>query len=307
LHRPSPVKAAKELNMSISMLVLMYLLSLTYPGPAVNGVKIVTRQVTGGFTDTRTEYITPNRFRNEWETRPGDHSGPTMASIIQRGDRDRIYILDLRSKEYVTYETDSRGTALGTKATTSGNSGGTLHIWIENIDTGQRKEIFGHSARHIITKEKRRASPGACSKDSDSQTDGWYIDDSVMPEWRQSKKNSKGVAVASVMSVGTRNDCQDKMDKIEVHRTGVEVGFPVMSKTNLKSEVTERDGTPRMLESTSGSEVVELHEGPLDPALFEVPADFRQVASLKNWSTPTPRRQLSGWEWFKDKIQEIFR
>jgi hypothetical protein len=87
----------------------------------------------------------------------------------------------------------------------------------------------------------------------------------------------------------------------------VEVGFPVMSKTTLTSEVTERDGTPRMLASISGFEVVELREGPLDPALFEVPPDFHKVDSLKNWSTTTPRRQLSGWEWFKDKVQEIFR
>jgi hypothetical protein len=307
LHRLSPVKAAKELNMSLSMLVLMYLLSLTYPGPAVNGVKIVTRQVTGGFTDTRTEYITANRFRNEWETRLSDHSGPNMASIVQRGERDRVFVLDLRSKEYVTYETDSRGTALGTKGANGGTSGGTLEIWIENIDTGDRKEIFGHNARRIITRETRVASPGACSKGSFSETEGWYIDDSVLPEWRQSKKNSMGVVVSSVMAVDGRNDCQKKMDKIEVHRKGVEVGFPVQSKTKLKSQVTERDGTPRMLESVWGSEVVELREGPLDPALFEVPPDFRQVASLKNWSTTTPRRQLSGWEWFKDKVQEIFR
>jgi hypothetical protein len=293
--------------MSLSMIVLMYLLSLTYPGPAVNGVKIVTRQVAGGLTDTRTEYITANRFRNEWEARTGDHSGPTMASIIQRGDRDHIYILDLRSKEYVTYETDSRGTTLGTKTTSSGNSGGTLQIRIENIDTGERKEIFGHRARHIITWETRVASPGACSKGSSSKTDGWYIDDSVMPEWRQSKKSAMGVAVTSVVAVDGRYDCQNKMDKIEVHRTGVEVGFPVISKTTLTSQVTERDGTPRMLASVSGFEVVELREGPLDPALFEVPPDFHKVDSLKNWSTTAPSRQLSGWEWFKVKVQEIFR
>src|SRR5260221_3915151 len=127
--------------MPISLLVLLYLTSLTYPGHAVNGVKMVTRQVAGGFTDTRTEYLTANRFRNEWETRTGDHSGPTMASIVQRGDRDHIFILDLRAKEYVTYETDSRGTALGTKTAKAENSGGTLQIWIENIDTGERKEI----------------------------------------------------------------------------------------------------------------------------------------------------------------------
>jgi len=128
-----------------------------------------------------------------------------------------------------------------------------------------------------------------------------------MPEWRKPKKNSMGLTVGSVVTVGTRNDCSNKEDKIEVHQTGAEVGFAVKSMTTLKSQVTERDGKPRMLASIWGSEVVELREGPLDPALFEVPLDFRRVEGLKNWSTPVPRRQLTGWEWFKDKVQEIFR
>jgi len=131
---------------------------------------------------------------------------------------------------------------------------------------------------------------------SESETDGWYIDNSVMPEWRQPKKNSLGkVVVASVVAVGSRNDCQNKMDKIEVHQTGTEAGFPVKSMTTLKSVVTERDGTPRMLASVWGSEVVELHEGPLDPALFDVPADFSsgcQSEELVNSHTTPPAHRL---------------
>jgi len=186
------------------------------------------------------------------------------------------------------------------------DSGGTLKIWIENVDTGERKEIFGHTARHIITREKRIAGPGACSKPSLSETDGWYIDGSVLPEWRQQKKNTFGVVVAAEVSAGSNDKCFNKMDKIEVHRSGVETGFPVKITTTLTNEITQADGTKRTLSSTWGSEVVELKEGPLELALFDVPRDFRLVDSLRNWTAKPPRQQTT-WEWFKEKIQEMFK
>jgi len=284
--------------------LLLAMTSLAAPPPGVNGVKIVTRQVTGGFTDTRTEYLTADRLRNEWQM--GDGQGPLMASIVQRGDHNRVFVLDLQAHEYMTYETDARGTALGANGKPLAPSGGTLKILIENIDTGERKDIFGHIARHVITREKRIAGPGACSHGSESETDGWYIDTEIMPEWRQPRRHGPGVVVAAVMSAG--NDaCFNKMDKIEVHRTGDEPGFPIKVTTTLKSDLPRGDGTPRSIVSTWGSEVVELQAGPLDPALFEVPSDFRQVPRLRTWTASTPQRQLTGWEWFKEKVQELFR
>ncbi|HMC29719.1 MAG TPA: hypothetical protein VKL99_02720 [Candidatus Angelobacter sp.] len=292
--------------MPLTMLLMIVLSTFTSPGPSVNGLKIVTRQVTGGFTDTRTEYLAPDRLRNEWRSQMRDRIGPPMATIVLRGDRNRIFLLDLDAREYTTYETDSRGASAGIRPRPMSESGGTLQIWIENIDTGERKDIFGHLARHIITREKRIAGPGACSKPSQSETDGWYIDGSVLPEWRQQKGNSMGVVVAAEVSAGSTDKCANKMDKIEVHRTGVETGFPVKVTTTLRSEVAQADGTQRMLSSTWGSEVVELKEGPLELSLFDVPRDFRKVEFLRSWNVPPPK-PLTGWEWFKEKVQEMFR
>jgi hypothetical protein len=292
------------MNMPLAML-LLYVTTLTSPNPSIEGVKIVTRQITGGFTDTRTEYLAPDRLRNEWQSQMRDGAGPPMATIILRGERDRVFMLDLSAHEYLTYETDSRGSTVAMRRPMM-DSGGTLKIWIENIDTGERKELFGHTARHIITREKRIAGPGACSKPSLSETDGWYIDGSVMPEWRQQKKNNFGVVVAAEVSAGSDDKCFNKMDKIEVHRTGVETGFPVKVTTTLTTDVTQPDGSTRSLSSTWGSEVVELKEGPLELTLFDVPKDFTRVESLKSW-TVKPPRQLTGWEWFKERVQEMFK
>ena len=140
-------------------ILLLYVTTLTSPNPSIEGVKIVTRQITGGFTDTRTEYLAPDRLRNEWQSQMRDGSGPPMATIILRGDRDRVFMLDLAAHEYITYETDSRGSTVSVKRPMV-DSGGTLKIWIESVDTGERKELFGHTARHIITREKRVAGAG---------------------------------------------------------------------------------------------------------------------------------------------------
>jgi hypothetical protein len=291
------------MNMPLAML-LLYVTTLTSPNPSIEGVKIVTRQITAGFTDTRTEYLAPDRLRNEWQSQMRDGSGPPMATIILRGERDRVFMLDLAAHEYITYEMDSRGSVAMKRPMV--DSGGTLQIWIDNVDTGERKDLFGHTARHIITREKRVAGPGACSKPSMTETDGWYIDGSVMPEWRRQKKNSYALVLAAEVSAGSNDKCFDKMDKIEVHRSGVETGFPVKVTTTLTSEATQVDGTKRTLSSTWGSEVVELKEGPLELTLFDVPKDFRRVDSLRNWTAKPPRQQTT-WEWVKEKVQEMFK
>jgi hypothetical protein len=294
--------------MPLFLIILLSLNSMVFPGPAVNGVKIVTRQVTGGFTDMRTEYLTPDRMRNEWQTHAGAWSGPSMASIIQRGEHDRVYVMDVQAKEYVTYEMDAHGKPATPTSKPVADSGGTLQIWTTSTDTGERRAFFGKTARHIITRERRIASPGACSLGSASETDGWYLDSSVVPEWGQPKTNAYGVVVASVVSAEPTTNCLDKMDNIELHRSGVEPGFPVKVTTTVRSQVPGRNGAMRMLASTWGSEILELKQGPLDPSLFQVPSDFRQVDNLKSWIPAIPpRQQLTGWEWLKAKLEELLK
>ncbi len=290
--------------------LLLFLASVTpfvAPDPSVNGVKIVTRQVTGGFSDTKTEYLTASSLRSEWQTRVNDQAGPPMASIVQRGNTSRVFLLDLQAREYVAFETDSQGATLGVRRQPITYSAGTLQIWIESTDTGERQPMFGHLARHIITREKRIATPGACSRNSESETDGWYIDETVMPEWRRTRKSGNGVVVATMVAITSDSNCLGKVDRIDVHRAGAEPGFPLKMTTTMKSEVPDADGGVRMVASTWGSEVMELREGALESSLFEVPGDFHRVDQLKNWYAPPPRHQPSGWEWLKQKLQEIFR
>jgi hypothetical protein len=290
------------------LLIVVSLTPLVAPDSSVNGIKIVTRQVTGSISDTKTEYLTASSFRSEWQTHLGDRTGPPMASIVQRGSTNRVFLLDLQAHEYIAMETDSQGVALGAKRQPMAYSAGTLQIWIESTDTGERQTMFGHIARHIITRERRIATPGSCSRSSESETDGWYIDEGVMPEWRRNKKPGNGVVVATVMAVNAGSSCIGKQDHIDVHRAGVDPGFPLKITTTMKSEVPELNGGTRLVASTWGSEVMELREGALEANLFEVPSDFRRVEALKSWDVVAPpRRQLSGWEWIKEKLAQLFQ
>ena len=88
--------------------LLLSMTSLTSPGPGINRIKIVTRQVIGGFTDTRTEMwpeiASAMNGRHRWVTAP-----ERRWQVLFWGERDTIFVLDLQTHEYLTYQTDSRG------------------------------------------------------------------------------------------------------------------------------------------------------------------------------------------------------
>jgi len=68
------------------------------------------------------------------------------------------------------------------------------------------------------------------------------------------------------------------MDKPEFVMIGErETGLAVRSVTTSKGTITLPDGTKKQMESKMERRVTEFEEGPLDPALFEIPPSFKQV------------------------------
>jgi len=270
--------------MPISVLLLASASSLLLLGSSAmgNDLKIVTRQSADGRESTTSiQYLTASSERFE-TGRPIDNlAGHRIAGIVQHGDvTNHNFTLDLDAHEYTVYETDKRGIALGAKSRQVEYTGGQLDIWIENIDTGERQEMFGHTARHIITRDRRVPGAGACSKGSESEYDGWYIDYSVLPEWRRPEKGKFGIVA------GFSSGCRDK---IEVHRSGVEPGFPMKVTSRQLSQRLRPDGSQETVTLTSLTEVIEFSQAPLDPALFEVPPDFRKVDEFTSMNLPRKR------------------
>src|SRR5262249_36577713 len=55
--------------------------------------------------------------------------------------------------------------------------GGVVDSTVTTRDTGERKQMFGYTARHIITSMVMTSSPDACSQvNNKMEVDGWYID-----------------------------------------------------------------------------------------------------------------------------------
>jgi hypothetical protein len=210
--------------------------------------------------------------------------GPRQA-FIQQCDAHRSLMLNLDAREYTSTELDERGAPKGCKPPVIPHkepAKGSLEIFIDSVDTGERKEMLGHTARHIITHERRVASPDGCQQSMSSETDGWYIDLDVPSGTCYALPHRTSTAVVSV----SFSSCPQQ--KLEVHRTGIsETGFPVKLTTTSHGSLVQPDGSQKEYSNTFGSEVTELSEAPLDPALFEVPAGFKLVANL-NTQPPVP-------------------
>src|SRR6185503_2399347 len=161
--------------------------SQTANKPTTNDVKIRQRMSVGGATGVESLlYIKGPRMRNEM---PGNMG---FTSIMQC-DLKRTVTINEKTKTYMITPTDGSA-ATGSVSTGEGDGGrglavtpaaqptpaqprgGVVNITNTITDTGERKEMFGFTARHIKTSLVKTASPEACDKDQKIETDGWYID-----------------------------------------------------------------------------------------------------------------------------------
>jgi hypothetical protein len=279
-------------------------------------LKIVStsRSPTNGHLSTVTRYTQGQRPRTEWRNesgragKPGEPAnysyGPPRATIFQC-DMHRVLELNLQDHEYTLHELDDQGRPKGAKPIpiSTRASGGTLTIDVETIDTGERKQIFGRTARHVIRHEKRVAGPGACGQSGETESDGWYTDLEEQNGCMATPKACAGVAIA-VLSTGG-SVCRDK---IEVHGTGTTpMGFPLKLKTTSRDVTVLPDGTSKEVTGTFENEVTELSEEPLDPALFELPGGFTQATTLKD-QPPVPASVAirQWWERLKRSVRSWF-
>lgn len=142
--------------------------------------------------------------------------------------------------------------------------GGVITIWQSIRDTGERKKMFGFTARHIWTSQKIKPSADACTmKDSMlRKTDGWYID---LPQFecdREYKPLGRGDGG------GAKPDCQDRY---VMHNSGKgKLGFPLVERTTVimgdESSVFE-----------TYLETLELTTTRLDTMLFTIPPGYQRV------------------------------
>jgi hypothetical protein len=289
---------------SILLLTVCLLASVIAAGPtATHDLKITTRYTSGTSEFMTTTYYSAENSRSEMQIFSGKVKGHHRAMIRRKGtDSIQVYDLDVDAHVYASYQTNQWGGMPGAKPIAVKPSGKIYVINVDVVDTGERKEMFGHTARRLISKEKRIGGPENCyGGNTESEIDGWYIDNDVLPLPQRPKA---GVSAHLVTSIGgSRGHCSDK---IEAHRTGPAAGLPLKETTTWPSEAHQAGDTSRQNANSSGAEVVEFVEAPLDPALFQVPSDFKKVDEIID---PTQRhlQALTYWERFKAELWDFFR
>ncbi len=237
--------------------------------PAGADIKIKTHNGMAGQNFENTVYIKGARERNESSV-----MGHTSTTIYQCDlkrivtlfdDQKKYMITPIEVEEVVTSEPGAKPPAPAPKTEAPENPtklGGTLTLTSASIDTTERQQIFGQTARHVRGLMSVESSPDACSKSRMMMaSDGWYIDlqygmhcsthRPAMPPMRHEKP-----------------DCVDKI-RTYTCNTG-RLGYPLKLTTTVYTE----EGGRTM---TMTQETVDLSTALLDQKLFEIPAGYTEM------------------------------
>ncbi|HWW74426.1 MAG TPA: hypothetical protein VNZ44_03470 [Pyrinomonadaceae bacterium] len=247
------------------------LLLLCAATAALADLKVTRRVGAGGRSSETTVYVKGSRQRTET---------PALTTIEQCDLRRTIQISE-RSHKYVIIPdqpAEGEATPAPTAPQTSRPTrrGGVVTHTVTITDTGERKQMFGFNARHIKTATVMDAPQGTCSPGHmEMEADGWYID---MPAGFSCDVTR---APSPPPTRGGRPDCQDQV-RTKLVGTA-RLGLPVSMTTRMKTGGEEdAEASAAMAGAmTMTLEVTDISNVTLDPALFEVPAGYTEVASVQ--------------------------
>ncbi len=228
-------------------------------GMANADVKVKSKQTISGQIYESSTYIKGKRQRSE--------SFGGMISIIQC-DLKRNLQINQNSRTYLVRPFAATAQAVTRPGQPSVDkdgviqSGGNITTTVTTRDTGERKQMFGYTARRLIITIETISSPDACSKaNTKMQTDGWYIDAAFALDC-----DYAGGAYSA--NYGKKGGCQDRYSVKTVG--AAKRGFAVYEKMTMFDEAG-REMT------TMTTEVVEFSQATLDASLFDAPAGYREV------------------------------
>ncbi|MEP7212392.1 MAG: hypothetical protein ABI791_04920 [Acidobacteriota bacterium] len=246
--------------MRANILILALMISGALSSTVFGDVKIKSKQTMSGQSYENTTYIKGKRQRAE------QMNGMTVS--LTQCDLRRGVQMNTQSKTYMVNpfaQTAQTTTASATSTTKNGvvQAGGKITTTYTIKDTGERKQMFGFQARHLIITMESVSSPDACNKtNTKMQTDGWYIDAEFVLDCDYGIQNYNY----------NNNRSSGCPDKYEMKTIGTaKRGYPVYEK------MTMLDESGKEIYSMV-NEVVELSKATLDASLFEIPQDYREVS-----------------------------
>ena len=239
--------------------------------PISGDFKITIKNTVSGQNYQSTTMIKGKRERSESST-GGMNTGSVsitqcdLRRTIQVNDSSRKYLITPMGSDAGDVDTGSASSSTSGGATTRG---GVVTMTINTIDTGERKEMFGFTARHLKRSMTSQTSADACYQNQiRMETDGWYINLEYGLNCGSERPPQTGGRTAP-------GGCRDRY---QFKRTGpATLGYPLIETMTMYSA----DGRPMF---TRTQEVIELSRQPLDAALFDVPAGYTEARTQEEMS-----------------------
>ena len=219
--------------------------------------------------------------------------GPRVSTIFQC-DLHRVLQLDFDHHQYTVTELDRNGEPLAPPPADPPNvrrSGVRVKVVVETRDTGETRQMFGHTARRFVTTRKSEPAAGACTSGSETVEDGWYLD--VEPPQEGCAPLPKPSAGAKVGS--TLVEAGGCLDDYDVQHVG-----PALPAFPVEVTITNKDGNKTV---ASGMTVTEFARIPLDPQIFDLPTGYKHVDELdQSPSLPWLLRGKLMWQSVKSTV-----
>jgi hypothetical protein len=229
--------------------------------------KIKQSMSMNGQAMTSTVFVKGSRKRTETSGMMGmgdiaDIEQCDLKRNVKVSDKKKLYFVEPFASD------DPTPTRPSAAPPTSGEriqKGGTITMTTSIVDTGERKPMFGLTARHIKTSMTMQSSPDACSQqDTRMETDGWYVD---LPQFSCPVRTPRN----PYMGMQSKQGCTDRTI---VRNSGTgKLGFP------LTLTQTFHTGGERGMAFTQTIETLEFSKAALDDALFDIPAGYNKANS----------------------------
>jgi hypothetical protein len=174
-----------------------------------------------------------------------------LRRMIQINDQTRKYFL-------IPMSTDQTSGTQAPGPNPTSQRGGLVTITYTTVDTGERKQMFGFTARHLKSTMTTDSSPDACQQQhSKMELDGWYIN----LEYGVNCGNAQW---------NYQPDCRDRY---EYKHTGPALTYPLQQTTTIYQ--------PNGQTFTTALEVTDLSRQTLDAKLFDVPAGYTEAKNMQ--------------------------
>src|SRR5215471_4301642 len=231
--------------------------------PITGDFKITIKQSMGGGQEMQNTTMIKGLRERSQMSMPGMPAGMGMTTITECDLKRTIQINDSARKYMITPmdsgDSEASATTGGHVSGGPSRRGGVVTMTINTVDTGERREMFGYTARHLKQTATSESSPDACNPNSMKiDRDGWYIN----LEYGLNCGTERPPQMPGMPTGGCR-------DTYRFHRTGVtNLGYPLIETTTINGTTMTR-------------EVTELSRQPLDAALFDVPAGYTQANTMQ--------------------------